>query len=155
VAFASVLTVGTALPWFVSQVMPDLFTSLLVLAIAMLVLVPERLHPLERGWLTMFATFMVAVHQSHLPLLIGIVGVLAPLRWKLGARVALGPAGWLRVAAVPVIASTALVSVNLIGHGRASLAPFGNVFLLARVIYDGPGRDVLRLECPQNRLAFV
>ncbi len=147
-ALASVLTVATALPWFVSQLMPDLFTSLLVVAIVMLLLVPERLRPLERGWLTMFATFMVAVHQSNLPLLIGIVGVLAPLRVKLGARAALGPAGWLRVAAAPVIAAMALVSVNLIGHGRPSLAPFGNVFLLTRVIYDGPGQDVLRLECP-------
>ena len=43
-----------------------------------------------------------------------------------------------------------MVSVNLIGHGRASLSPFGNVFLLTRLIYDGPGLTALERHCPQS-----
>ena len=39
---------------------------------------------------------------------------------------------------------------ELLAFGRASLSPFGNVFLLARVIYDGPGMDALRRDCPPS-----
>ena len=42
----------------------------------------------------------------------------------------------------------ALLAMNVAGHGRFALSPYGNVFLLARVIYDGPGMMVLRRECP-------
>jgi hypothetical protein len=49
-----------------------------------------------------------------------------------------------------VVAVLALASVNLIGHGRFALAPYGNVFLLARVIGDGPGRTALWRNCPQT-----
>ncbi len=42
----------------------------------------------------------------------------------------------------------ALIGVNLTVHGSASIAPYGDVFLLARVIEDGPGRDALLRACP-------
>jgi len=71
------------------------------------------------------------------------------LRHRLGAATPLGRRGLLRAMAPPVLAAAALISVNLVGFGRASLSPFGNVFLLARVVYDGPGMDVLRRDCPR------
>jgi hypothetical protein len=40
--------------------------------------------------------------------------------------------------------------VNTIGFGRISVSPYGNVFVLARVIYDGPGMMVLRRDCPNS-----
>jgi hypothetical protein len=46
------------------------------------------------------------------------------------------------------LAVLGLCTTNLAAHGRFALAPFGNVFLLARVIYDGPGLAVLRRDCP-------
>ncbi|MDR3533151.1 MAG: hypothetical protein P4L90_21660, partial [Rhodopila sp.] len=48
----------------------------------------------------------------------------------------------------PALAIGALCTVNLAAHGRFAISPFGNVFLLARVIYDGPGMAVLRRDCP-------
>jgi hypothetical protein len=50
----------------------------------------------------------------------------------------------------PGLAIVALVAVNAIGFGRISLSPYGNVFVLARVIYDGPGLAVLRRDCPEQ-----
>ncbi len=47
-----------------------------------------------------------------------------------------------------MLAVLALCSVNLLAHGRFAISPFGNVFLLARVIYDGPGMETLRRDCP-------
>jgi hypothetical protein len=54
----------------------------------------------------------------------------------------------LPAAIAPVLAVTALCTVNLAAHGRFAISPFGNIFLLARVIYDGPGMAELRRDCP-------
>lgn len=144
----ALLSLATSLPWFAAQLMPDLFTPLLVLALALLALAPERLSRAERAWLVPFAAFMIAAHQSNLPIALVLLAVLLPLRRRLGAAAPLGRGGLLRALAPPALAAAALISVNLIGFGRASLSPFGNVFLLARVVYDGPGMDVLRRDCP-------
>ena len=78
-----------------------------------------------------------------------VAGVLLPLRHRARRPRApmAGHCGACRGAAC-CWRSIALVSVNLAAFGRASLSPFGNVFLLARVIYDGPGMGVLRRDCP-------
>ena len=148
VPLTAFLTVATALPWFATELMPDVFTPLLVLALALLVLTPERLCRTERIWLTLFSAFMIAAQQSNVPLSLGLLLVLMPLRRVLGAAASLGRHGLLWLAAPPVFAVLALVSANVAGHGRFALSPFGNVFVLARVIYDGPGMRVLRRDCP-------
>jgi hypothetical protein len=154
------LALTSPLPWLASQLMPDLFTGLLVLALGLLLFAAASLSRGERIWLTGFSAFMIAVHQSHLPLVLLLVPLLLPLRWWLGRGVSRDPTShdigpretmWAvvgRLLAAPVLACVALVSVNLVGHHRASLAPFGNMFLLARVIYDGPGMRVLARDCP-------
>lgn len=140
--------IATALPWYVAQLMPDVFTPLLVLSLALLILTPRRLTLWERRWLLVFAAFMIAAQLSSL--LLSAILLLAA--WPLRALGGAGPMerrGWLRLAVAPLLAMLALASVNLAGRGRLALAPYGNVFLLARVIYDGPGRDVLQRDCPQ------
>jgi hypothetical protein len=143
------LAIATSLPWYASQLMPDLFTSLLVLVMALLVFVPERLSRAERVWLVAFAAFMIAAHQSHIPLALGLLLVLLPLRRWLGAAKPLGRRGVSAALAPPVLAMMALIAVNVAGFGRVSLSPYGNVFVLARVIYDGPGLNALHRECPR------
>ena len=142
------LSPAASLPWFASQLMPDIFTGLLPFALALLVLVPERLSPRERIWLALFAAFMTAAHQSHVPLAAGLLLVLLPLRRRLGAA-SLARYGVLTALSPLMLALLAMVAVNAVAYGRLSPSPFGNVFLLARVIYDGPGADTLRRECPQ------
>jgi hypothetical protein len=149
IGLVATLAGTTALPWFASQLMPDIFTPLLVLALTLLVFSPEHLSRGERAWLVVFSAFMIAAQQSSVALSLALLLVLTPLRRMLGAAAALGRAGCMRLAAPPLLAMAALVAVNLAGHGRAALSPFGNVFLLARVIYDGPGMDVLRRDCPR------
>jgi hypothetical protein len=146
--FVATLAATTATPWFASQLMPDVFTPLLILTLALLLLTPERLSRRERIWLMLFAGFMIAAQQSSVGLSLALLLVLAPLRGMLGAAVPLRRVGLVLLAAPPLLAMTALVLVNLVGFGRAALFPFGNVFILARVIYDGPGLDVLHRDCP-------
>lgn len=148
VPLLAVAALATALPWFAAQLMPDVFTPLLVLALGILTFAPHRITQAERLWLVLFATFMIAAQQSSLPLAIALLG-LAPLRRRFGTA-SLNRNGWVCLIAPPLLAVLALVAVNLVGRGRLAIAPYGNLFLLARVIYDGPGRDILQRDCPQS-----
>jgi drug/metabolite transporter superfamily protein YnfA len=135
VGVAGVLAVASSLPWFAAQVMPDLFTGLLVIALALLATRPTWM-------LAAAATAMITLHLSHLPLAVAVLaGVLAWRWWRERAR-----PGW-AVVLPPVLAAGLLLGTNLIGHGRAAIAPFGGVFLLARLIEDGPARAVLARDC--------
>jgi hypothetical protein len=152
VAFASGvggLSACTWLPWVVSELMPDLFTPLLVLVLCLLAWVPERLSPRERIALAGLATFMIATQQSSLPLacMLG-AALLAGTRLIGTSAPAPLPRRWLLVTVPPALAILGLCTVNLAAFGRFAISPFGNVFLLARVIYDGPGMAVLRADCP-------
>jgi hypothetical protein len=49
-----------------------------------------------------------------------------------------------------VLAVLGLCSVNFAAYGRFATAPFGSIFLLTRVIYDGPGLAVLHRDCPES-----
>lgn len=147
---AGFAAVATALPWFASQLMPDIFTPLLVVALALLILTPDRLSPAEQIWLAGSAAFMIATQQSSVALALTVLLVLTPFRHLLAARVPLRRAGLVRLAAAPLLAMTGMTAVNAVGYGRPALSPYGNVFLLARVIYDGPGMDVLHRDCPSH-----
>ena len=135
------LAAGTWLPFLVCQLMPDVFTPLLVLALGVLAR--------RRGWaLTLFAAFAIAAQQSSL-----LLGAVLTGSVLVGRGMSLpSPCGRrekpTRLLLPLPFAIAALLAVNLIGHHRMALSPFGNVFLLARVIYDGPGMVVLRRDCP-------
>ena len=139
------LSACTWLPFLVSEVMPDLFTPLLILLLVSLVWPPDGMSRVERRCLVVLAAFMIAAQLSSLPLSCAVLAVLAGLAWWRGDfRISrLAPA-----MLAPVLAVAALCSVNLAAHGRFAVSPFGNIFLLARVIYDGPGLAVLRRDCP-------
>jgi hypothetical protein len=120
------LALVSPLPWSAAQLMPDVFSGLLVLALALLVLVPERLGLTDTAGLTALSAFAIAAHLSNLPLALGLLALLLPLRRRLGARAALGGAGLARLAGAPVAAVLALTGMNLLGHASASIAPYGN-----------------------------
>lgn len=143
-----VLSAASSLPWLAAQLMPDVFTGLLVLALALLVLMPERLGR-DALPLAALCAFAIAAHLSHLPLALAELAVLLVLRRRLGAARPLEGIGVGRVLGTPLVALAALIGANLVGFGVPGIAPYGNVFLLARVIYDGPGRDVLARDCPR------
>jgi hypothetical protein len=134
------LALASPLPWFASQLMPDVFTGVVVVALALLAFATDRLSVGERISLIALTTFAITVHLSHVLLAVALLAVLLPMRrsWASTAR----------CVAPLILAVLSLVSVNLVVFGRASPAPFGNVFLLARVIYDGPGLEALRRGCP-------
>jgi hypothetical protein len=140
------LAIGTSLPWFVAQIMPDAFTGLLVLALWLLGFGGTRLSRFEWWYVFVLASGATAIHMSHLPLAFGLA--------LLAGAVALGSVGLttglrsMRLVAGPaLLALVALAGANLVGHGRLSVSPFGSVFLAARLIADGPALRTLDAEC--------
>nr|WP_294531276.1 hypothetical protein [uncultured Rhodopila sp.] len=183
VAGVAVLAVCTWLPWIVCELMPDVFTPLLILVLCILALAPEHVSGREQTVLVLLAAFMIATQQSSLPLSAALLGVLAVERRFSGVPrpgLAQPPAlqrccedgrdttghgtgrkaatqaaviaarRWHLLVLPPALAILALCAVNLGAHGRFSISPFGNVFLLARVIYDGPGMAALQRGCPAS-----
>src|ERR1700733_8951933 len=81
VAGVAVLSLSTWLPWLVSELMPDLFTPLLVLLLAVLVWSPERVCRAEQLLLVPLAAFMIASQLSSLPMACILLVGLTLLAW--------------------------------------------------------------------------
>lgn len=141
----ALLSALTWLPFLTSEVMPDLFTPLLILVTIILAWAPDEICGAERWTLIVLAGFMTSTQQSSIPLVLGLIVTLAPLavwRRRLPARAIL-PA-----TIAPLLALAALCTANFAAHHRLSPSPFGNVFYLARLIADGPAAAELRRDCP-------
>lgn len=140
------LAVATGLPWLVAQIMPDLFTGLLVLALWLIGFGWRGLSRGERAYVLLFAAGAAALHLTHLPIGLGLAMV---------GGIAAGRRGGLAVAgrmAAPVLAGiVTVVAANALGHGRVSLSPFGAVFMGARLLEDGPALRTLDADCARER----
>lgn len=143
-----VLAVATGLPWFVSQVMPDLFAGLGLLALALLLALPR---PGSRtGLLTALAALALACHASHalagLLLLAAAAIVLARRRAGLRPLLLPGLAVALGIVAVP--------AVNLAAGAGFFYSRGGEVFLLGRMVQDGLAKRYLDARCPDPGLTL-
>ncbi len=144
----ALLTVGTSLPWFVSQLMPDLFAGLLVLVLAALLLLPSRLGWVGQGVALIFCAGCITMHLSLLPISLAVIVTLLACRWWLRWRVGVAELG--RGLAVPLLAALVLIVTNGVLIGQFSVSPYGKIFLLNRILVDGPGVRVLERECPRD-----
>lgn len=142
-----VLSVGTSLPWFVSQLMPDLFAGLMVLVLAILVLLPPAVRGGGQAIAILFAAGCITMHLSLLPISLAVIVTLFVCRWITRQRFRW--ADILRGVAVPVVAAGVLIGTNALLIGQASMSPYGKIFVLNRVLVDGPGVRALERECPR------
>ncbi len=143
------LAVATPLPFFVCYLMPDVFTGLTILAIAVLATYALELTVLQRRFWLLLLVVSVAFHSSHLILLMliggGMVLVSYLKRWPERQR----------LMAMFGLAITCGIASHLI-FGAAVKAYYGHwptrpPFLMARVISDGPGLKYLQSTCPENK----
>ena len=137
-ALCAGLALLTSAPWFTTFLMPDIFAPAVVLSLYLLAF--AALSRGEAVWLTLLATLGIAAHLSHLPLAAALVGLALLLgrRW----------APVLRAGLPLLLALGLLVGLNWVGHGRASVSPYGSVFALARLVADGPAARVIEAACP-------
>ena len=139
-ALCAALAAGSAAPWFVSLLMPDIFAPMAVLCLFVLGF-GAGLRSGERRWAGVLGTFAIAVHLSHLVVAAACVVVVTLLRRRWRPVLA---------AAAPLLGAVAVLLVgNWAGNGSLGISPYGSVFALARLVADGPARRVIERDCPQ------
>jgi hypothetical protein len=140
------LSTLTSLPWYTGQIMPDVFTGLVILLAYLTVWTPERLRPGERAAALAMLAFTLSVHLSHLPLYAGLVLTgFAWRRWVDRARIA--GALVLRALAPLAVAAAALVASNVVFGRRLVLSESSSLFYLARLVGDGTAQRYLARAC--------
>ena len=132
-----VLAVCTGASWFVSLLMPDIFSALVVLSIFVLGFSPRLSRSLV-VWVCLVGALAIAVHLSHLVIAAACVAVVFLLRIsRLG------------VVVLPlVLALGLLVSTSYYAFNKLAVSPFGSVFMLARLAADGHVNAALDARCP-------
>ena len=131
------LAVGSAAPWFVTFVMPDIFAPLTVLGVFLLAW--GRLGRAGTSCVVLLCAIAIASHLAHLVVACGaLVGV------SIGR-----PRRVLLYAAPLGLALAWLVGSNVVGNGILGVSPYGSVFALARLQADGPAADYVHSVCPQ------
>ena len=141
------LTAVTSLPWFSGQVMPDIFTSVLILLAFATLWGGDRLTARERVGVAALLTLSLASHLSHLPLYAGLLTV--GLVWR---RLANGEGLLrrdlaLRTLGPPALAVAALVASNWLVDRKPVLSESANLFSLARLVGDGTAQRYLDRAC--------
>jgi hypothetical protein len=152
-ALFAALSAFTSLPWVSGQIMPDVFTGLMILLCFGSVWGRELQTPLERwAWGTLL-TLAIAAHLSHFPLyamvvtttLIGRLLVDRPSLGRGHLPVILG-------SVVPLVAAAALViGSNYYFHRKLVLSRSSPLFALAHLAGDGLAQRYLARVCPTRR----
>jgi len=135
------LALGSSLPWFSAQVMPDLMGALAVLLVFLLGF--GEIGAAKRGLFILLLAAMLACHLSFLPLGLALLAILALLR-----RPARG------VIAALALAPLLILSANLSLGGPAKLSQTSHAFLLARLVQDGLAKKTLDRLCPDPELTL-
>ena len=156
VGLFAVLSSVTSLSWFSGQIMPDIFTPIVILLSFVLVWTP--LSTDRTPWLAFaLLSFAIATHLSHLPL----YGVLCFA--GLGARLATDPGvrawhrAWplvLRAGGPLAIAMLIVIAPNYAFHRQAVLSRSSSLFALAHLVEVGAAQRYLERACPVRRYAL-
>lgn len=136
------LALGTGLPWFASQVMPDFFTGIMLAGLGLLLLAP--LSPARRLALILITLTAISAHASHLPTALAVALAGLFMAWR---GVAAVKAGWV----LGVVLSGILVTPvsHYLATGEAYMSRNAPIMALARLIRDGEAQRYLREVCPQ------
>ncbi len=138
------LTLLTGLPWYVGQIMPDVFSGALILAAGLLIAYGDRLSPWRQALLALILALGTAIHASHLPVALALVvaGLLVLRLLRRPARAIVLPTAALLLGVV------AIPAVHYLETGRAYMHKGGEIFLFARLVEDGIVARYLNEHCP-------
>jgi hypothetical protein len=141
------LGVLSSLPLYVSQMMPDLFTSLMIVMSFVAVYSWPTRSVRGRVFDTCLVALTVAVHLSHVPIMLALVVIygLAAVLFRKDVK----PAAVATGAVAPLLlAITLAVSSNAIVARHPVMSESSPLFMLARLLGDGPARAYLNESCP-------
>lgn len=148
-AIVAVLAIFSSLPWVAGEVMPDVFSAVLLLNIFLLAFCRRELAIWELLYVAILTAVAITAHFSHVPIAAGLILLALCARLMFGRDRA--PLRWMpALLIVPFIAAvSAMVTVNWIDTGRVGLSRNTNVFFLAKWIDEGPAFWYLQDACPE------
>lgn len=138
----------TALPFYTAFLMPDIFTPLLILLVALVTVFRPELQRGELVAVFLLGSLSVGVHLSHFAILAALVPLCA-----IGAVLLRQKRWWLSPLLVALMLVLPLterslfrISVETVSQGQATVVY--KPFITARLIQDGPGYTWLERNCP-------
>ena len=151
-----VLSVASSLPWFVGQIMPDVFSALVILSIICVVIGQDKLGRFDRIAIPVLITLFITTHLSYLLIASAAFALSVVLRLATsstpGFRSRLLSRANLSVAAAIVLSVIMMLSINIVAKRGVTFAATGNVMMLAKVLDQGIGIDYLTKACPEKPL---
>lgn len=144
----SALAALSSLPWFVGQMMPDLFTALMALTLYLLIFVP---HSGSRRWaMAGLLAGQIAMHLSNIPIVAALIATGgALLVWRGGRQAAFH--GVAPALAALLSALLGLCSINLLVVHSFRPSQESSQFLVARSFDGRIGQPVLDRICRAER----
>ena len=152
-AAMGLLAFATPAPFFVADLMPDIWSGVAIGALALLFALPGRLTRLELAALTAITVFAAMAHNSHVLIIAGMMAAGVAL-WlgrsvlrlpDADPRPALAVGG---LALACAVGGTMLFSA-MVKHSVGA-PPITPPFLTARMVADGPGRLYVREHCQDH-----
>jgi hypothetical protein len=139
------LCLFSSLPWITGEILPDVFTPVVLLGIFLQAFCTDQLRRGERWYIAILTTVGIAVHISHVPIALGLIVLVLVLQRKFApAQVRLSR----MLLVLPLfIAVGAMLAVNWYHSRVLSLAKNGSVFLLAKWADEGPALSYLEQSC--------
>ena len=139
---------GTSLPFVSNQIMPDVFSPLIVLLVFCLVLARPALGRVEHLLMAALLGIALACHTANPVFGCALAAAAALLALTRGEPVRSVLRRSALVAALAVVAVVGQAAYGYMVIGRVTPSPAAPFFTLARLIYDGPARRYLAATCP-------
>jgi hypothetical protein len=147
------LATFSSLPWVTGQLLPDVFTPVVLLGIFLLGFESRALSRVELVYVSALTTLAIATHLSHVPISAGLI-LLCVLKVCFLRRPSHVGRWVVRLVLPLVFALLAMFAVNLLSSRQFVLARNSNVFLLAKWIDEGPALSYLKEACPHAGYAL-
>jgi hypothetical protein len=150
-ALLFLLGLWTSLPYYCSMLLPDIFTSVIVLSFVLLLLLPSQKKK-HKILLSFLLAFSLLSHLSNIPLVLGLLVMSTVFFLFSGDKTA-------RIKRLKklLLPSMVLLATILTGAGWNSYSGAGfqlsrssNLFIAARLIESGIARDHLKTQCPKE-----
>jgi len=148
------LGVSTGISWYVSQLMPDMLVPLTVIVLWLFASSWHKLNGVERVGLTVIALLGLLSHMSCMVLAVGLIGVLAMLRfinvrWQWRTQLSIVPP-----AAVVVASLILMPLLHGLILGKVGYTPGGPAFIYGRLVQDRIAQRWLAEHCPAPGIAL-
>ena len=147
------LAAFTALPWYVSLLMPEIWAGWAVLALYLLAFRRDALSRVEMLTLGAMIVFAIASHMATLALCLGLTVCFALIRFA-GPYIRM-PRPRLGVGATALVAGALLCpTANYLIADEFAFTPGGTTFVFGRLVQDGLITRYLDEHCPDEQVSL-